>query len=120
MAPLLAPAGLDVWQIAVALISGVAAKEIVISNLSILYGVADISSHTGMTGVISQLSQNGFSQLNAYALMVFSLLYIPCIASVATMKRNRQNKMGHLFNGAAADCCMGGCNGSISNRLYYF
>lgn len=98
VAPLLAPAGLDVWQIAVALISGVAAKEIVISSLSILYGVADISSHTGMTGVISQLSQNGFSQLNAYALMVFSLLYIPCIASVATIRKETGKTRWAIFS----------------------
>lgn len=98
IAPILAPAGLDVWQIAVALLSGVAAKEVVVSSMSILYGVSDISSQMGMTNVVSKLSQIGFSQLNAYALMVFCLLYTPCVATLVTIRKETGRARWALFS----------------------
>ncbi|MBB5336205.1 ferrous iron transport protein B [Pectinatus brassicae] len=86
-APLLSLAGLDVWQLVVALLSGIAAKEVVVSSVSILYGVSDINSVMGTSSVVKQLANVGFTQLNAYVLMVFCLLYTPCIASIVTIKK---------------------------------
>ena len=48
IAPILVPAGLGLWQIAVALISGIAAKEVVVASLSVLYGILNINSAEGM------------------------------------------------------------------------
>ena len=87
LVPILKPAGLGSWQIAVALISGLSAKEVVVSSFSVLFGIANINSQAGM-GVLSQaLGQMGFNYVNAYALIIFCLLYSPCIAAVATIKK---------------------------------
>ena len=82
--PILKPAGLGYWQIALALISGLAAKEVVVSSMSVLYG-AEITMANGILSDILQAS--GFGTLNAYCLMVFCLLYIPCIATISTIKK---------------------------------
>ena len=87
IAPLLAPAGLGLWQVAVALISGLSAKEVVVSSFSVLYGITNINSPAGMGELSSQLAAVGFGPLNAYALMVFCLLYTPCMAAIATIKK---------------------------------
>ena len=72
IAPVLSPAGLGTWQIVTALIGGFIAKESVVSTLSVLYS-------DGVTSAISSLT--------AVSLLVFSLLYTPCIAAVAAVKR---------------------------------
>ena len=85
--PVLRPAGLGSWQIAVALISGISAKEVVVSSFSVLYGISNINSAEGMSALTAALTAAGFGSLNAYALMIFCLLYTPCIATIATIKR---------------------------------
>lgn len=75
MEPLLAPAGFGLWQIGVALIAGLSAKEVVVSSMAVLFGISNINSAAGMTRMATVLGQYGFGMLNAYALMVFCLLY---------------------------------------------
>ncbi|MEG0215607.1 MAG: ferrous iron transport protein B [Hungatella sp.] len=87
LVPVLRPAGLGSWQIAVALISGLSAKEVVVSSFSVLYGISNINSETGMLSFSEELAQGGFGAVNAYALMIFCLLYSPCVAAIATIKR---------------------------------
>lgn len=87
LVPVLRPAGLGSWQIAVALISGLSAKEVVVSSFSVLYGISNINSASGMMALSQDLAQAGFGMVNAYALMIFCLLYSPCIAAIATIKR---------------------------------
>lgn len=89
LVPLLAPAGLGMWQIAVALISGISAKEVVVSSFSVLFGVANANSAAGMTSIMTnvQAANPAFGPLNAYCLMLFCLLYVPCVAAVATIKK---------------------------------
>ena len=87
LVPVLTPAGLGSWQIAVALISGISAKEVVVSSFSVLYGISNINSAAGMAELTEILMAGGFGSLNAYALMIFCLLYTPCIATIATIKR---------------------------------
>ena len=91
LAPLLAPIGLGFWQIAVALISGLAAKEMVVSSCSVLYGIASITSADGMSEFSSMLAESGFGALNGYVLMLFCLLYVPCIATIATIKNETKS-----------------------------
>ena len=81
--PVLAPAGLGLWQIGVALISGVAAKELVVSSCSVLFGM-NINSNIGVENFHYVLEGMGFGTVNAYALMIFCLLYIPCICLLYT------------------------------------
>lgn len=87
--PLLAPAGLGLWQIAVMLISGLAAKEVVASSFMVLFQVSSSSD----ANIVHMLSGMGFTSLNAYCLLVFCLLYTPCLATVMTI-RKRQGPPG--------------------------
>ncbi len=74
MAPALAPVGLGDWRICTALIGGFMAKESVVSTLQVLFG-----SSAPVTSIMSTGS--------ALCLLVFSLLYTPCVAAVATIRR---------------------------------
>lgn len=90
--PLFAPVGLGYWQIVVALIAGIAAKEVVVSSCSVLFGVQNITTTDGMNTMVATLGALGFGAANAYALMVFCLLYIPCTATIATINREVASK----------------------------
>ncbi len=85
--PMFTPLGLGHWQLVVALIAGISAKEVVVSSCSVLFGISNITAPSGMSMLASALGSAGFGPLNAYCMMTFSLLYIPCIATLATVKR---------------------------------
>lgn len=85
--PVLEPAGLGYWQIIVALISGIAAKEVVVSSCGVLFGIPNITTAGGMAGLTHVLEDMGFGMPNAYALMTFCLLYVPCTAAIAAIRR---------------------------------
>lgn len=87
LTPVLATAGIGLWQIVLALISGLAAKEVVVSSISVLFGIGNVSSSAGMGELSTVLAGLGFGALNAYALMVFVLLYTPCVATIAVIRR---------------------------------
>lgn len=74
IAPVFTPMGFGDWRISTALITGFMAKESVVSTLSVLFG-----STQALTAVLSPLS--------AVSLLVFCLLYTPCVAAVASIKR---------------------------------
>ncbi|MBR5809282.1 MAG: ferrous iron transport protein B [Clostridia bacterium] len=92
LVPVMKPTGLGYWQIIVSLIWGVAAKEAVVSGMSVLYGVSNISSSVGMQNLFLQLTQSGFGGVNAYSMMLFCLLYTPCLASVVTAGREIKSR----------------------------
>lgn len=77
LAPLLKPIGLGDWRICTALISGFMAKESVVSTLEILF-----------SGSVA----TAMSPLSAASLLVFSLLYTPCVAAIASIKRELGGK----------------------------
>lgn len=81
LAPLFVPLGFGNWKSVTALLSGVAAKEMVVSSFSVLSGASG-----GMTELHAAVAQL-FSPLSAYAFMVFVLLYSPCISAIATMRK---------------------------------
>ena len=89
LVPVLAPAGLGMWQIGVALLSGFSAKEVVVSSFTVLFGVSNVNSEAGMASVAANIQRINpdFGPLNAYCLMLFCLLYVPCAATVATVKK---------------------------------
>lgn len=97
LAPLFIPCGLGFWQIVVALISGIAAKEVVVSSMSVLFGISNIAGNVGMGELTAVLAKMGFGAANAYAMMVFCLLYIPCAASIATIKKETESLGWTLF-----------------------
>ncbi len=79
VAPLFKPLGFGDWRIATSLISGFTAKEAVVSTLSVLLG-------TGMAELDVALSSL-FTPLSAFSFLLFTLLYTPCVAAVATIKK---------------------------------
>ena len=79
IAPVFAPLGFGDWRISTALITGVMAKESVVSTLSILFG-----SVGALTAALSPLA--------ALSLLVFCLLYTPCVAALASVKRELGGK----------------------------
>jgi ferrous iron transport protein B len=79
-APIFAPLGFGDWRAATALITGLSAKEAVVSTLAVLSGAADTASLTTMLSTV-------FTPLSAYAFLVFCLLYMPCVATLATVRR---------------------------------
>lgn len=87
LTPFFAPIGLGFWQIAVALIAGISAKEVVVSSCAVLFGIVNASSPEGMTAFTAALQGIGFGELNAFCLMVFCLLYIPCAAALGTIRK---------------------------------
>ncbi len=109
LVPFFAPAGLGFWQIAVALIAGISAKEVVVSSCAVLFSVPNVNSAAGMTELAGLLGQLGFGPLNAFCLMLFSLLYIPCAATLATIRREagstRWMALAALFQLAVAWVC---------------
>ena len=74
IAPLFVPVGFGDWRISTALITGFMAKESVVSTLTVLFGTT-----TALSGLLSPL--------DAMALLVFCLLYTPCVAAIASVKR---------------------------------
>ncbi|MDO4438405.1 MAG: ferrous iron transport protein B [Eubacteriales bacterium] len=89
--PLFKPIGLGFWQIVVALIAGISAKEVVVSSCAVLFGIQNINSELGMSMMQQALEGIGFTSLNAVSLMIFSLLYIPCAATIVTIKKESKS-----------------------------
>ena len=85
--PFFAPIGLGFWQVVVALIAGISAKEVVVSSCAVLFGISNVTTAAGMSSLMATLGGMGFGALNAYCLMTFSLLYVPCAATLATIKK---------------------------------
>ncbi len=78
LAPLFAPMGWD-WKACSALLFGVIAKEVVVGSLAILYGVGEEN--------LSNIIVNAFTPVSAYAFMAFSLIYLPCIATLGVIRQ---------------------------------
>lgn len=82
--PLIRPLGFD-WKIGIALTAGLAAKEIIVSTMNTIYSVED----TGEGGKLSESFKEvtGYSTATALSLMIFVLLYAPCVAAIAVFHK---------------------------------
>ena len=92
--PVLQPLGFS-WKMSVSLLSGVAAKEIVVSTLGILYG-ADEDSGVSLAEKLQ--ASPDFSPAVALSLMLFVLIYFPCIATLVTIKHETRSWWWALFS----------------------
>ncbi len=92
IAPVFGPLGFDDWRAATALISGFSAKEAVVSTLGVLTG----SSMTNLGETLGTI----FTPISAASYLIFTLLYTPCVAAVATIKR----EMGSLWKTVGIVC----------------
>ena len=84
--PFLAPAGLGSWQIAAALIAGIAAKEAVVSAMCVINGGSGLHTISGLYALREAMTATGFGAAYALAFLAFTALYVPCIASLAVIK----------------------------------
>lgn len=87
--PIFAPLGFGDWRAATALVTGLSAKEAVVSTFAILLGAPDSASLPAMMGEI-------FTPLTGFVFLVFCLLYMPCVATVAAARREMGSMWGAL------------------------
>lgn len=105
LTPILIPVGLGFWQIVLALIAGISAKEVVVSSFIVLFGVNGTETINQMATLDNQLKQMGFGPLNAFCMMLFCLLYVPCAAALATIKKET-GSYKYMFKTAAFQLIM--------------
>ena len=91
--PVFKPLGMG-WREAIALGTGIVAKEIVVSTISVLYGSG---GETG-EGLAKKMKDNGMNKAVGYALMVFVLLYVPCVATIAAIRRETNSLKWTIFS----------------------
>ncbi len=101
---LFAPQGFDTWEAGAAVVTGLAAKEAVVSTIGVLYGADEDSVDTddadGTADVLMKTSMaTAFTPLAALAFMVFTQLYSPCVTALGTIKKEAQSWkwMGFAF-----------------------
>jgi ferrous iron transport protein B len=82
IAPIFAPLGFGTWQAAVAIIAGLAAKEVVVATFGTLAGMEE-DDEEGITNLV----HDTFTPLSAFSFMAFTLLYTPCFAAIAAIKQ---------------------------------
>ena len=90
IAPLFAPLGFEDWRASTALITGITAKESVVSTLTILTGA---STDAQLSMVLSSI----FTPLSAFSFLVFTVLYMPCVAAFAASKRELGSWKGAIL-----------------------
>jgi ferrous iron transport protein B len=101
--PAMRPLGFD-WKMSVALLSGVAAKEVVVGTLGVLYQADGKSSGSLINKLQEQTYPNGsrqgkkvFNPLVAFSFMVFILIYFPCIGVVAAIRKESGHTKWAIF-----------------------
>ena len=98
ISPVLAPAGFGDWRAATALLSGFTAKEAVVSTLAVLLG----TTTSALGGALSTVFPTG---LSAVSFLVFTLLYTPCVAAIATVKKELRS-VGSTVAVVVLQCCV--------------
>lgn len=93
IAPVFKPLGFGMWQASVALLTGLVAKEAVVSSLSMFYGFSVTAAGSAVA-----LSMTGFTPLSALSFLVFILLYVPCVAAVSTIRKEMNSTKWTLFS----------------------
>ena len=85
VAPIFAPLGFGDWKSSVSMISGLIARESIVSTMGILHGAGD-------SGAISDIIASVYTPAAAYSFMTFRLSFIPCMAAVATLRREMNSR----------------------------
>ncbi|OPY62336.1 MAG: Ferrous iron transport protein B [Pelotomaculum sp. PtaU1.Bin065] len=99
IAPIFALHGFGSWETGVAVLTGILAKEAVVSTLGVVYGVAELAEEAVEAATQLQASIGAvFTGLSAYAFLVFTLLYTPCMAVIGTFKKELGSWKWTLFS----------------------
>lgn len=84
--PIMRPLGFD-WKMSVSLITGITAKEFIVSTLGVVFQ-ADEGNNHNKTSLVERIKDEGtFTKANALSFMIFALLYMPCVATAMTIKK---------------------------------
>jgi ferrous iron transport protein B len=101
--PAMRPLGFD-WKMSVSLLAGVAAKEVVVSTMGVLYQASDDSNESLQTKLQASVYTSGekagqpvFNKVTAFAYLMFILLYFPCVAVVAAVRKESGKWKWALF-----------------------
>ena len=105
--PVMAPLGFD-WKMSVAIVTGIAGKEIVVGTIGVLYQ-ADPSKNAGETSLVHKLQDQTytdgpklgkkvFNPVVAFSFMMFILIYFPCMAVIAAIRKESGNWKWSLFS----------------------
>ncbi|MEG1834932.1 MAG: ferrous iron transport protein B [Oscillospiraceae bacterium] len=89
IAPVFTPLGFGDWQSSVSMVTGLIARESIVSTMGILFGTGEASISSVIAGV--------YSPASAYSFMTFALLSIPCIAAVTTMRKEMNSRKWTLI-----------------------
>jgi ferrous iron transport protein B len=101
IAPFFAPMGFGNWQSALSLMTGIIAKETIVSNISIIFGMGQAAGEAALEGDASGMLagiQAAFPVAAAFAFLIFSLLYTPCVATLAVIKRETRSWRWMFFS----------------------
>lgn len=97
IAPLFTFHGFATWEAGAALITGIAAKEVVVATMGVLYEVGEIAEEAEEAAQqMGMPLQAVFTNLSAYTFMVFSLLYTPCMTALGTLYKELGSAKGVL------------------------
>lgn len=89
ISPIFAPLGFSDWRVSTALITGFTAKEAVVSTLAVLTG-------TNIAGLATALASL-FTPLTAFSFLTFTLLYTPCVAAIAAVRREMGSRRAAVY-----------------------
>ena len=92
IAPLFAPLGFGSYQASLSLLTGVLAKEVVIANMAIIYGIGETA------GEFAAALSSTFTPISAYAFMIFVLLYTPCVSVIGVIRRETNSIKWTVFS----------------------
>lgn len=92
VAPMFTPLGFGNYQASLSLLTGVLAKEVVIANMAIIYGIGETA------GEFANALSSAFNQLSAYSFMIFVLLYTPCVSVIGVIKRETNSMKWTIFS----------------------
>lgn len=100
--PVLAPCGFS-WKESVALASGISAKEIVASSMGVLYSSNDNGDSKGQLHIAEKIKQN-ISPLTGLSMLIFILLYMPCVSSIAAIRSESTKSRWAIFTAIYTIC----------------
>ncbi|MFV9691300.1 MAG: ferrous iron transport protein B [Desulfobacteria bacterium] len=94
LAPVFAPIGID-WRGSVAIITGLVAKELVVSTMGVIYAAGQEDKTDALKAA---LTRSGMTRASALSFMVFVLIYMPCIATISTIRRETNSWKWTIFS----------------------
>ena len=101
IAPIFAPMGFGNWESSLSLVTGIMAKEAIVSNIAIIFGMGEAAGEAALSGNTAGMLagiQQAFPLAAAFSFLIFSLLYTPCLATLAVIKQETKSWRWMFFS----------------------